>query len=260
MANEIKNLLDDITNDVNKSYDPEEGAGVTFDSGAFREKLSLYVLKDIVCAMLDENVDDVDEMVDKTIMKHINSNYDGSCYGYLCHARDRLANPGMNVFGNIIQEINERTECAAEACTRTKNVQEAEASDAKELLNGVENYDQLREKLKKEVSQQVVDDVVKVITKSSEAPVFNIDDKVKVVDNPEPTINPNGTKDPEDDITKESFILKRIGGIITESAIAGEAIDQETAYDTAIVEYAIAQMDILTKARPKFKNAFTKFM
>jgi hypothetical protein len=259
MANEIKDLLDDITNDVNRSYDPEE-VGVTFDKGAFREKLSLYVLKDIVCAMLDENIDDVDEMVDRTIMKHINTNYDGSCYGYLCHARDRLASPGMNVFGNIVQEIDEKCKCACEAACRTKNVQEAATADAKELLDGVENYDQLREKLKKEVSQQVVDDVVKVITKSSEAPVFNIDDKVKVVDNPESPINPNGTKDPEDDVTAESFILRRIAGIITEGAIAGEDISHEEAYDTAIVEYAIAQMDIMTKARPKFLNLFTKFM
>lgn len=260
MANEIKDLLDDITKDVDASYNNEPGPGMTFDKGAFREKLSLYVLKDIVCAMLDENVDDVDEMVDNSIMKHIRDNYDGSCYGYLCHARDRLASPGMNVFGNIVQEIDNKCKCACEAACRTKQVQEAAVSDAKELLDGVENYDQLREKLKKEVSQQVVDDVVKVITKSSEAPVFNIDDKVKVVDNPEPAINPNGTNDPEDDITKESFILKRIGGIITEGAIAGEVIDQETAYDTAIVEYAIAQMDILTKARPKFISTFTKFM
>jgi hypothetical protein len=259
MANEIKDLLDDITNDVNRSYDPET-SNVTFDQGAFREKLSLYVLKDIVCAMLDEDVDDVDEMVDKTIMKHINSNYDGSCYGYLCHARDRLASPGMNVFGNIVQEINERTECAAKTCARTKNFQEAATTDAKELLDGVENYDQLREKLKKEVSQQVVDDVVKVITKSSEAPVFNIDDKIKVVDNNESAINPNGTKDPEDDITSESFILKRIAGVVTENAIEGQSISQEDAYNTAIIEYAIAQMDIMTKARPKFMNLITKFM
>lgn len=260
MGNEIKDLLDDITKDVDASYNPMEGPGITFDKGAFREKLSLYVLKDIVCAMLDENIDDVDEMVDKSIMKHIRDNYDGSCYGYLCHARDRLASPGMNVFGNIVQEIDEKCKCACESACRTKQVQEAATSDAKELLDGVENYDQLREKLKKEVSKQVVDDVVKVITKSSEAPVFNIDDKVKVVDNPEPAVNPNGTKDTEDDITTESFILKRIGGIITEGAIAGETISQEEAYDTAIVEYAIAQMDVLTKARPKFLNTFTKFM
>lgn len=261
MANDIKNLLDDITNDVNAAYNPDNGTPTTFDSGKFREKLSLYVLKDIVCAMLDENVDDVDEMVDKTIMKHINDNYDGSCYGYLCHARDRLANPGMNVFGSIVQEINERTTCAAETCSKCGHVQEAAVTDAKELLNGIENYDQLREKLKKEVSQQVVDDVVKVITKSAEAPVFDaINKKIDVVDKPEPAINPNGTKDDEDDITKESFILKRIAGIITEGAIAGEVVPQEEAYETAIVEYAIAQMDILTKARPKFLNTFTKFM
>jgi hypothetical protein len=166
----------------------------------------------------------------------------------------------MSIFGNIIQEIDEKCKCACEAACRTKNVQEAATADAKELLDGVENYDQLREKLKKEVSQQVVDDVVKVITKSSEAPVFNIDDKVKVVDNPESSINPNGTKDPEDDVTAESFILRRIAGIITEGAIAGEVISHEEAYDTAIVEYAIAQMDIMTKARPKFLNLFTKFM
>lgn len=260
MSNEIKNLLDDITKDVDASYNNDPGPGMTFDNGAFREKLSLYVLKDIVCAMLDENVDDADEMIDNSIMKHIHDNYNGSCYGYLCHARDRLGNPDMNVFGNIIQEIDHKCKCACEAACRTKQVQEAAVSDAKELLKDVENYDQLREKLKKEVSQQVVDDVVKVITKSSEAPVFNIDNKIKVVDNPETTINPNGTTDPEDDITSESFILKRIGNIITEGAIAGEAIDYDTAYDTAIVEYAIAQMDILTKARPKFMNAFAKFM
>lgn len=260
MGNEIKNLLDDITKDVNASYEPNEGPGITFDKGAFREKLSLYVLKDIICAMLDENIDDVDEMVDRSIMKHINDNYNGSCYGYLCHARDRLANPDMNVFGNIVQEIDNKCKNACEATCRTKNVQEAAVTDAKELLKDVENYDQLRDKLKKEVSQQVVDDVVKVITKSSEAPVFNIDDKVKVVNNPESAINPNGTKDPENDITNESFILKRIGGIITEGAINKEVISYEEAYNTAIVEYAIAQMDVMTKARPKRLNLFTKFM
>lgn len=259
MANEIKNLLDDITNDVGRSYNPEE-PGVVFDKGAFREKLSLYVLKDIVCAMLDENIDNVDDMIDKSIMKHIRDNYDGSCYGYLCHARDRLGNPDMNIFGNIIQEINNKCNIACEATIRTKNVQEAAVSDAKELLKDVENYEQLQAKLKEEVSKQVVDDVVKVITKSSDAPVFNIDDKIKVVDSKESGINPNGTKDPEDDVTTESMILKRIGGIITEGAINKESISYEKAYNTAIVEYAIVQMDILTKARPKRLNLFTKFM
>jgi hypothetical protein len=166
----------------------------------------------------------------------------------------------MNVFGNIVQEINERTNCAAEACSVSNRIQEAAVQDAKELLDGVENYDQLREKLKKEVSQQVVNDVVKVITKSAEAPVFeDIDKKVDVVDKPEPAINPNGTFE-EEDVTSESFILKRLGNIVTEGAIEGEVIGVEEAYDTAIVEYAIAHMDVLTKARPKFLHAFTKFI
>ena len=262
MANEIKDLLDDITRDVDSSYSEPDAPGMTFDKGAFREKLSLYVLKDIICAMLDENIDDVDEMVDRSIMKHIRDNYDGSCYGYLCHARDRLGNPDMNVFGNIIQEINHRCQCACEAACRTKNpVQEAAVADAKELLEGVDNYDDLRNKLKKEVSEQVVQDVVKVITKSADEPVFEeIDKKIDVEKKPESAINPEGTKDPEDDVTKESMILKRIGDIVTEGYIENNIVDQETAYNTAIVEYAIAQMDILTKARPKKISMFTKFM
>lgn len=260
MANEIKDLLDDITNDVDNSYSPEgTDNGATFDSGKFRERLSLYVLKDIVCAMLNENPEDVDQMVDNSIMKHIRDNYDGSCYGYLCHARDRLASPEMNVFGNIVQEIDRKTSCACEAVCRTKQVQEGATNDIKEMLDGVENYEQLREKLKKEVSEDVVNDVVTVITKSAEAPTFTkLDEKVKVVNNNESPINPEGTNDvsPEDDLTTESFILKRIGKIITEGAIAGESISQEEAYDTAIVEYAIAQMDIMTKARPRFLQKF----
>lgn len=259
MANEIKDLLDDITNDVDNSYAPEGGNGVTFDSGKFRERLSLYVLKDIVCAMLNENPEDVDEMVDNSIMKHIRDNYDGSCYGYLCHARDRLASPEMNVFGNIVQEIDEKCKCACEAACRTKQVQEAATEDIKEMLDGVTNYNELREKLKEEVSDEVVNDVVAVITKSAEAPTFtNLDKKVAVVNTNENSINPDGTKDisPEDDLTTESFILKRIGNIISEGAINGESISQEEAYDTAIVEYAIAQMDVMTKARPKFLQKF----
>lgn len=260
MPNEIKNLLDDITKDVGNSYEGVEAPGVTFDKGAFREKLSLYVLKDIVCAMLDENIDDANEMVDKSIMKHINDNYDGSCYGYLCHARDRLASPSMNTFGSIVQEIDRKTDFACECAQRTSNIQEAAVADAKELLDGVENYDQLRDKLKKEVSQKVVNDVVQVITKSAEAPVFDVDKKITVVDKPEPAINPNGTSEPEEDVTAESFILKRLGNIVTEAAMNGEVIGTEEAYDTAIIEYAIAHMDLLTKARPKFLHAFTKFI
>lgn len=258
MGNDIKNLLDDITKDVDASHANQtsdvENVAVTTDIGSFREKLSLYVLKDIICAMLDENIDDVDEMVDNAIMKHIRDNYDGSCYGYLCHARDRLASPEMNIFGNIIQEINEKCNAVSEMSCRTKNpIQEASTSDVKELLNGVENYEEFADKLKKEVSQQVVDDVVKVISKSSEAPVFeDINKKIKVVDKPDPSVEP-GSVDEENDITTESAILNRVGRIVSEGAIAGEAISIQEAYDRAYVDYAIHNLDLLTKACPKIK-------
>ena len=71
---DIKNLLDDITKDIDSSYSEDDSSKVatTTDIGSFREKLSLYVLKDIICHMLDQNTDDdVDGMVDKAIMKHI---------------------------------------------------------------------------------------------------------------------------------------------------------------------------------------------
>ena len=258
MPSEIKNLLDGIINDTNASFPVENNSdepapGQTFDSGAFREKMSLYVLKDIICAMLDEDPKDVDSMVDTAIMKHIKDNYDGSCYGYLCKARDRLASPEFNVFGNIVQEIDKQTMCAAESACRNKFAQEAAEVDVKEMLNGVESYDDLRNKLTKEVSQQVVDDVTSVITKSSQAPSFEtIDKKIAVVEKDDSAIKPEGTVDEEgEDATTESYILRMVSDFVTESAINGEPITTDEGIDKAIVYYCIARMDQLCKQRPR---------
>lgn len=258
MPSEIKNLLDGIINDTNASFPVENDSdepmpGKTFDSGSFREKMSLYVLRDIICAMLDEDPKDVDAMVDTAIMKHIKDNYDGSCYGYLCKARDRLASPEFNVFGNIVQEIDKQTMCAAEQCCRTKNVAEAAEVDVKEMLNGVESYDDLRNKLTKEVSQQVVDDVTSVITKSSQAPSFEtIDKKIAVVEKDDSAIKPEGTVDEEgEDATTESYILRMVSDFVTESAINGEPITTDEGIDKAIVYYCLARMDQLCKQRPR---------
>lgn len=260
MPNDIKNLLDGIINDTNASFPVENNSdesapGQTFDSGAFREKMSLYVLKDIICAMLDENPKDVDSMVDTAIMNHIKDNYDGSCYGYLCNARDKLGSPEFNVFGNIIQEIDRKTACAVEQCCRTKNnITEAAEVDVKEMLDGVQSYDDLRNKLTKEVSQQVVDDVTSVITKSSQAPSFtDIDEKISVEEKPESAIKPEGTtsEDENQDTTTESYILRMVGDFVTESAINGEPITTEEGIDKAIVYYCLARMDQLCKQRPR---------
>lgn len=266
MPNEIKNLLDDIVSDTNSAFPNKTERndsmpnGVTFDAGSFREKLSMYVLKDIVCAMMADDTKDVDGMIDEAIMKHIHDNYDGSCYGYLCRSRDRLKSPNFNVFGSIIQEIDERTKCAAERAVRTKNIQESSETDVKELLEGVENYDQLREKLKKQVSEQVVNDVVKVITKSSDAPVFDdIDSKIEVKDKKEDSnISPEGTED-QADVTSESFILRMCGNIVTESAIAKNTMSTEEGFARAVIGYCINEMDRMCKQRPK-TSVFAKYL
>lgn len=254
MGNEIKDLLDGIIKDTDNNYptdqerDTNDYVGQTFDSGKYREKLSMYVLKDIICAMMDENPKDVDSMVDDSIMKHIRDNYDGSCYGYLCGSRDRLNSPHFNVFGSIVQEIDRAVESAAECATRTKQlpVQEAAETEVSKLLENVDSYEDLKNKLTKEVSQQVVNDVTKAITDSSKAPVFDkIDDKVTVKNTEKSVL------DEENDPTTESAILRMVGDIVTESASDGNRISTEDAIDHAIVFYCLAKMDQLCKQRPK---------
>ena len=123
--NDVRSLLDSIIHNTNQSFsqndsktvDDAESVGVTvkhnnfhpqtFDSGKFREKLSLYVLHDLVGAMMHDETTDLDCMIDQSIMKHIKDDYNGTCYGYLCNARDRLKSP---LLGDIIQEVEDKTE------------------------------------------------------------------------------------------------------------------------------------------------------
>ena len=95
MADGVKSLIDDIIHNTDNSYPAGKGpvydkdtVGAeithnnfpvqTFDKGKFKEKLSLYVLKDLVSAMMADDVADVDHMVDDSIMRHIRDNYNGS--------------------------------------------------------------------------------------------------------------------------------------------------------------------------------------
>ena len=88
MANDVKNILDSIIDDTDNSYPKGKGpvfdkdtvgttytrtnyTPQTFDAGKFKEKLSLYVLHDLVSAMMHDEVTDLDNMIDSSIMKHI---------------------------------------------------------------------------------------------------------------------------------------------------------------------------------------------
>lgn len=253
MANDIKSLLDSIIDDTNNSFQKKNdivvknnsvGAvhhhnnfhPVTFDAGKFREKLSLYVLKDLICAMMHDETTDLDGMIDESIQRHIHNDYNGTCYGYLCNARDRLKSP---LIGDIIQEIDDKTEEVEDALNNTKDADLMNGEiDTKELLKNVDNYDTFRDKLKEQVSKKVVNDVSGVITQRNDAPVFDdLDEEL--------------TKTDKDDVTNESVILRICGSIVTESAIAKKPISTEEGLNKAIVEYCIAEMDYLFKADPK---------
>lgn len=251
MTDSIKSLLDSIIDNTNNSFKGKEELiqpdgidnnfnihnnyhPVTFDAGKFREKLSLYVLKDLICAMMHDDTTDVNEMIDKSIMRHIHDNYKGTCYGYLCNARDRLKSP---LIGDIVQEIDDRTEGVKNYLNNTKDESILnDKIDTKNLLKNVEDFDEFRDKIKDVVSHKVVDDVANVIAQRNDAPVFDgIDDELKKAD----------------DNTQESVILSICGSIVTEAAIRKEPITTEEGLERAIVEYCISEMDYLFKADPK---------
>lgn len=251
MANDIKNLLDSIIEDTDKSYpDKKEYIGgmdgspnpVTFDKGQFREKLSMFVLKDIIGAMMHDETKDLDGMIDSSIMRHIRDNYDGTCYGYITGSRDKLKSPMLS---DIIQEIDDTVENVADEVSLKKDESVADKVDVNDIVKNVENYDEFREKLKKQVSDQVVNDVTKVVTTSNDAPVFDdLDEKLSKSD---------------EDVTNESVILRLCGAIVTESAMAGNQMSTEEGMNRAIVEYCICEMDALFKQIPKM-NIYSRYL
>lgn len=260
MANDIKGLLDSIINDTNNSYPGRPGGEdtsvnnmttatghsnpVRFDKGQFREKLSMFVLKDIVCAMMHDETENLDDMIDRSIERHMHDNYHGSCYGYLTHARDKLKSP---LLGDIIQEIDSKTNEVADTISKKKDPEVADKVNVKDILKDVDNYDELRERLKKQVSEQVVADVTKVITSGNDAPVFDdLDEKLT-------------DKKKTDDVTSESVILRMCGAIVTESAMEGHQMSTDEGINQAIVEYCISELDALFKQNPKV-SIYAKYL
>lgn len=257
---EVKSLLDSIIDNTDNSFQNHRGpvfdkdtVGTTitrntyhpqtFDSGKFREKLSLYVLHDLVTAMMHDETNDLDGMIDSSIMRHIHDDYsNGSCYGYLCNARDRLKSP---LVADIIQEIDDKTDEVKDGLNDTKDEDLMNGEiDVKELLKDVKDYDEFRDKIKDNVSKKVVNDVANVITQRNDAPVFDdLDNELQKKDK-------DDVKE-ENDATQESVIFKMCGAIVTESAINKERISTEEGLNRAIVEYCINQMDFLFKANPK---------
>ena len=192
------------------------------DKNLIRERLSLAVLSDIVHAMMhDETNEDLDEMIDDRIMAHIQNDYKGTCSSYLCKA---YKNTDDETIGNIVQEIENQTDEVAKSL-EDPNDDNTEEIDTSDLLSGVENYEELRERLKEEVSKRVVNDVAKVIGRKSDSPTFDdIDEKLQKAD------------EKNDDVLKESAIITMSGAIVVEYALKGEQISTEDSLNMAIVE------------------------
>jgi hypothetical protein len=279
MPNDIKSLLDDIINDTDTSYPDKHEMFHTdddnefyhhhhhhhhdhehhkcFDKEEYKHKLSMHVLKDIVCAMMHDETKDLDTMIDEAIERHMRDNHHGSCYDYLKSSCEKLDSP---VLGDIIQEIDDKADDVSEEISRKKDPDVAADVDVdvKHILNNVDNYEDLRIKLKDAVSKQVIADVTRVITKSNDAPVFDdLDKKLNTqTDNTDAVPVPDT---PEKDVTNESVILRVCGAIVSECAMDGNRITTEEGINRAIVEYCIAEMDSLFKQKSRI-NIYSKYL
>lgn len=268
---DIKSMLDSIIdgannkfpNTVNSTLHQNMGVGTpqTFDSGKFREKLSLYVLHDIISAMMHDETKDLDGMIDQSIIKHIRDDYGCSCYGYLCKSRDKLNSP---VLSDVIQEIDGKTmQIQSKVVDKQDDSFTADAENLQDELKDIENYEELRKRLKEIVSNKVVNDVAKVVTQSNDAPVFDdLDDKLeekksekvedKTADGDETSeeLSDETSEKISDETTNESVILRMTGKIVSEAAIAGTPISTEEGMQRAIIEYCLCEMDYLFKMDP----------
>lgn len=263
---DIRNLLDNIIHDTDESYpdktsdhyDPNH----VFDKVDFREKMSLNVLKDIISAMMHDETKDLDEMIDASIKRHIDTNYNGSCYNYLTQSRDALHSP---LLGSIIQELNNKVEEVAEYVQTTKNcvdcVQEA-ALKTKELLeacNDQASYEDFRNMLRDKVSKDIVEDVSAVIVQGNEIPEEgDIDTKIKQSD--EKKDDPN--KESENkaaEVNTESKIIRMCGSIVQEAALHNQTMSTDEGLNKAIIEYCIVQMDCLFKQKTNV-DGFSRYL
>lgn len=249
---DIKSMLDAIIDGANNKFpntinstihqNPGVNTPTTFDAGKFREKLSLYVLHDIISAMMHDETKDLDGMIDQSILKHINDDYGGSCYGYLCKAKGALNSP---VLSDIIQEIDGKTmQIQSKVVDRQDDSFTDDAANLKDELKDIENYEELRNRLKEVVSNKVVNDVAKVVTQSNDAPVFdNLDNKLEEKKN-----------EKLEETTNESVILRMTGKFVTEAAMNGSPISTEEGMNRAIIEYCLNEMDYLFKLDPSMRH------
>lgn len=256
---DIKEMLDSIIDGANNKFPNtinstmHQNMGVkqpqTFDAGQFREKLSLYVLRDVISAMMHDDTKDLDGMIDQSIMQHIRDEYGCGCYDYLRKCCGKMKSPMME---DIVQEIdNKADETTKEVSATQDDAFTDDIANMKNELPGIQNYEELRKKLRDIVSQKVVNDIAKEIKDSNYAPrTDGLEDKL--------TIKSTAMKDPNadeadvagEDVQSESVIMNIHQTIMTEAAVRDIPITQEQSMELAIIEFCMAEMDYLFKMDP----------
>lgn len=275
MGKDIKDLINDIIDRTDNSYTSTsdtttKNQTLTFDKGTFREKLSLLVLKDIVSAMMADQTQDLDGMIDKSIIDHIADDYSGSCYNYLCRSRDKTNSP---MLGDIIQEIDDATDKMANQITLTKDDSAIDDEiDPLELAKNVDGYAKFRDAIRRKVSEKIINSVAKEIVDSDDAPTFKDTlgkelEVSKKTDEEVPTETPSATPEeiPDETPTEnattptgESVIIKASTKIISEAYMDGDSISTKDAINKAIIEYCLSEMDtcFLQDTKNNFYNKY----
>jgi hypothetical protein len=255
---DIKEMLDSIIDGANNKFPNtinstmHQNMGTkhpqTFDAGQFREKLSLYVLRDVISAMMHDDTKNLDGMIDQSIMQHIRDEYGCGCYDYLRKCCGRMKSPMME---DIVQEIDDKTEKTEKVAETQDDAYTQDIANMKNELPNIENYEQLRQQLRDIVSQKVVNDIAKEIKDSNDAPTTKgLDEKL--------TIKSTSAKDPNvedadvegEDVQSESVIMNIHQTIMTEAAVRKIPITQEQSMELAIIEFCMAEMDYLFKMDP----------
>lgn len=247
---DIKNLLDGIIERTNTAY-PASANNVTsgnlgalhkvntpttFDKGAFKEKLAMYVLKDIIQAMMMDDTSDLDNTIDTSILRHMHDDCGCGCYNYLSNARHKLKS---DLLGDIIQEIDNTADEVTVKVSITKDPSVADQVDVKEILKNVENYEDFTKLLKEKTSNQVVNQMKNVLLQSNDAPTFDAKTLDQKIGNNEKAV-------------EESSIMKIYSTIIYESYVDGKpTISSDMGMEMAFVEYCIDQLDHVFMATPK---------
>ena len=196
----------------------------------------MYVLKDIIQAMMMDDTSDLDNTIDTSILRHMNDDCGCGCYNYLSNARHKLKS---DLLGDIIQEIDDAADAVTAKVSMTKDPSVADQVDVKEILKNVENYEDFTKLLKEKTANQVVDQMKNVLLKSNDAPTFEpkkVDEKI-------------GNNDKA---IEESSIMKIYSTIIYESYVDGKpTISSDMGMEMAFVEYCLDQLDHAFMATPK---------